>query len=235
MIYNKGVPPAADRDKSSANAKEETGGLQKMKKGRILFLVVSIAVILTAITVAHAASSAQPGSEFDPLVTKSYVDEQIQLLTQKIGSGTVSGGQTGGTPVTGTVDEQVLNNLRTDISDLMNLTIQAITKIQELEKRNLELVQRVESLESGFVVVEAAKGQKIFLGAGTEVLVRSGETKAIQGELGGLADATAAMDLTEGAVVPNQHLLISSRQDGRGILVTSDKAFMLIRGKYSIE
>jgi hypothetical protein len=211
-----------------------------MKRGRLLFLAVTLVAAIGAISAAQAASQAQPGSEFDPLVTKSYVDEQIQILTQKIGSGVVSnpGGSTqsgGGTQSAGTVDQQVIDNLRTDISDLINLTIQAVTRIQELEKRNLELIQKVEELQKGFVVVEASNGQKILLGSGSEVLVRSGQTKAIQGELGGLADVTAASDLMEGALIPNQHLLISSRNDGRGILVTSDKAYMLIRGSYSVE
>jgi hypothetical protein len=206
-----------------------------MKRGRILFLTVTLAAVIGAISVAQAASQAQPGSEFDPLVTKSYVDEQIQILTQKIGSGTVPVNSSEGTPSVGAADQQVINNLRTDISDLINLTIQAVTRIQDLEKRNLELIQKVEELQKGFVVVEAVKGQKILLGSGSEVLVRSGQTKAIQGELGGLADATAAADLSEGALITNQHLLISSREDGRGILITSDKAFMLIRGSYSIE
>ncbi len=206
-----------------------------MKKGRILFLTVTLVAVIGAISAAQAASQAQPGSEFDPLVTKSYVDEQIQILTQKIGSGTVTSNPSGGTPSVGTVDQQVINNLRTDISDLINLTIQAVTRIQDLEKRNLELIQKVEELQKGFVVVEAAKGQKILLGSGSEVLVRSGQTKAIQGELGGLADATAAADLSGGAPIPNQHLLISSRNDGRGIQITSDTAFMLIRGSYTIE
>lgn len=206
-----------------------------MKKGRIIFLTITLVAAIGAFTAAQAASSAQPGSEFDPLVTKSYVDEQIQILTQKIGSGTVTGNPSGGTPSVGTVDQQVINNLRTDISDLINLVIQAVTRIQDLEKQNLELITKVEELQKGFVVVEVSKDQKVLLGSGSEVLVRSGQTKAIQGELGGLADATAAADLSGGAPITNQHLLISSREDGRGIQVTSDKAFMLIRGKYTVE
>lgn len=209
-----------------------------MKKRRVLILTLVLVAALGALTASQAASQAQPGSEFDPLVTKSYVDEQIQILTQKIGSGTVTpstGSPSTTTPSTGSVDQQVINNLRTDISDLINLVIQAVTRIQELEKQNLELIEKVEELQKGFAVVEASKGQKILLGSGSEVLVRSGQTKAIQGELGGLADATSGADLQEGAQIPNQHLLISSRNDGRGILVTSDIAYMLIRGSYTVE
>lgn len=206
-----------------------------MRKKRVLFLTVSLVAIIATMTAAHAATQAQPGSEFDPLVTKSYVDEQIQLLTQKIGSATTPGKPSGGSTSTGSVDEQVLNNIRTDVTDLMNLVIESYTRIQTLEKQNLELIQKLEQTEKGFVVVEASKGQKIYLGSGSEVIVRSGETRSLQGELGGLADVTAAMDLTEGTVITNQHLLISARDDGRGIHVTSDKAFMMIRGDYSVQ
>ncbi|MDD4297756.1 MAG: hypothetical protein PHC69_12520 [Ruminiclostridium sp.] len=211
------------------------------KKRRVLYVAFLLILVVTAFTAAQAATSAQPGSEFDPLVTKSYVDEQIQLLTNKIGTGTPStggtntGANTGSSTGTGTVDEQVLNNIRTDVRDLINLTIDAFTRIDSLERQNIELIRRIEALEQGFVVVELSKGQKIILGAGSEILVRSGETTAISGELGGLADVTSAQDLTNGMRITNQHLLLSSRADGRGVFVASDKAFFLIRGSYTVE
>ncbi len=209
------------------------GVLKMRKKRRVLYVAFLLMAVVTAFTAAQAATSAQPGSEFDPLVTKSYVDEQIQLLTSKIGTGTPS---TGGTSTgTGTVDEQVLNNIRTDVRDLINLTIDAFTRIDSLERQNIELIRRIEALEQGFVVVELSKGQKVILGAGSEILVRSGETTAISGELGGLADVTSAQDLTNGMKITNQHLLLSSRADGRGVFVASDKAFFLIRGSYTVE
>jgi hypothetical protein len=204
------------------------------KRGRALFIAISFLTVIITITAAHAATSAQPGSEFDPLVTKSYVDEQIQKLSLKIGSGTSSGGTTGGTSPA-SVDEQVLINLRTDVRDLTNLIIDAYTKIQSLEKQNMELIKKVEALEQGFAVVELSKGQKVRLGSGSEAIVRSGETEAISGELGGLADVTSAKDLSGGMQITNQHLLISSRNDGRGIHVLSDKAFLLVRGSYTME
>ncbi|AGC69468.1 hypothetical protein Cst_c25110 [Thermoclostridium stercorarium subsp. stercorarium DSM 8532] len=202
-----------------------------MKRKRKFYILMALAAILSTVIIAHAATSAQPGSEFDPLVTKSYVDEQIQKLAEKIGSGK----STGSSKQTGSVDEQVIDNLRTDIRDLTNLIIDAYTKIQSLEKQNLELIQRIQALESGFVVVEATKGQVVVLGAGSEIIVRSGETTAISGMSGGLADVTGAKDLVTGDKVPNQHLLISSRDDGRGVKVVSDKAYMLIRGSYSVQ
>ena len=206
------------------------------KNKRVLFIVIAFICVTAAFTAAHAAAtSAQPGSEFDPLVTKSYVDEQIQKLSQKIGSGSSGSARPSTGTGSGSVDEQVINNLRTDVSDLTSLIIEAYMRIQSLEKQNMELIRKVEELEQGFTVVEAAKGQRILLGAGAEVIVRSGEALAVQGELGGLADVTAAKDLTGGMQITNQHLLISSRKDGRGLQVVSDVVFHLIRGGYTIE
>lgn len=206
------------------------------KNKRVLFIVIAFICVTAAFTAAHAAAtSAQPGSEFDPLVTKSYVDEQIHKLSQKIGSGSSGSARPSTGTGSGSVDEQVINNLRTDVSDLTSLIIEAYMRIQSLEKQNMELIRKVEELEQGFTVVEAAKGQRILLGAGAEVIVRSGEALAVQGELGGLADVTAAKDLTGGMQITNQHLLISSRKDGRGLQVVSDVVFLLIRGGYTIE
>jgi len=206
------------------------------KNKRVLFIVIAFICVTAAFTAAHAAAtSAQPGSEFDPLVKKSYVDEQIQKLSQKIGSGSSGSARPSTGTGSGSVDEQVINNLRTDVSDLTSLIIEAYMRIQSLEKQNMELIRKVEELEQGFTVVEAAKGQRILLGAGAEVIVRSGEALAVQGELGGLADVTAAKDLTGGMQITNQHLLISSRKDGRGLQVVSDVVFLLIRGGYTIE
>ncbi|HEY8421597.1 MAG TPA: hypothetical protein VIL05_07655 [Thermoclostridium sp.] len=202
-----------------------------MKK-QVNLLIVCV-LFFSAVLIANAASSAQPGSEFDPLVTKSYVDEQIQKLSEKIGSGKSTGGSS--SSKTGSVDEQVISNLRTDVRDLTNLIIDAYTKIQSLEKQNLELIQKMQALESGFTVVEASKGQAVLLGAGSEAIVRSGETTAMTGMYGGLADVTSGIDLKTGDVVPNQHLLISARDDGRGIKVVSDVAYLLIRGSYTIQ
>lgn len=203
-----------------------------MKKKGHLYLLIAVLTFFSSVVIAYAASSAQPGSEFDPLVTKSYVDEQIQKLAEKIGNGKSTGGSSS---KTGSVDEQIIDNLRTDVRDLTNLIIDAYIKIQSLEKQNLELIQKLQALENGFVVVEVSKGQIVLLGAGTEAIVRSGETTAISGMYGGLADVTSAKDLKTGDAIQNQHLLISAREDGRGIKVVSDVSYMLIRGGYSIQ
>jgi len=191
----------------------------KRKKG----LALAICAVLCTVTLigAKAASAGEPGSEADPLVTKSYVDQQIAQLSALIsGSGSSGSGS-------GTVDSKAIAQLQTDVGDLTSFIIGALQEIETLKNR-------VNALESGYQVVEAKAGQKVILAGGSEALLRSGAATAIKGTYGVLADATSGVDLNDGANVPVQHLLISSRSDGRGLNIKSN-AFLLIRGAYTIK
>ena len=173
-----------------------------------------------------SASGAQPGSELDPLVTKSYVDQKIAALQSSMPVGT--GTPTGGTSATGTVNSAEVVQLQTDVGELTHFIIDALTGVDTLKAR-------MNSLESGFVVVEVPSGKTLLLGGGSEAIVRSGSATAIGGTYGGLANVTSGTDLKNGAVVPNQHLLISSRSDGRGLKMGANTVFLLIRGGYTLK
>ncbi|MGM0396667.1 MAG: hypothetical protein ACQEP4_06390 [Bacillota bacterium] len=85
------------------------------------------------------------------------------------------------------------------------------------------------------VVVELQSGQILHGEAGTEIIKRSGEAVAIASSLGGLSDVTSGADIADGGKVPDNHLLIVPRSDGRGIFVTKDKTFVMVRGEYNIK
>jgi len=99
-----------------------------------------------------------------------------------------------------------------------------------------KLDDRTEAPSSGdaLVVVELQSGQVLEGGAGTEIIKRSGEAVAIASSLGGLSDVTAGADIADGGNVPTNHMLIVPRGDGRGIFVTKDKTFVMVRGEYNI-
>lgn len=169
-----------------------------------------------------SASGAQPGSEMDPLVTKSYVDQQIAALKSSVGTGS-----TAPAAGTGTVDNADVVQLQTDVGELTHFIIDALNGVDSLKAR-------MNSLESGFVVVEVPAGKTILLNGGSEAIVRSGSATAVGGTYGGLADVTSGADLKAGAAVTNQHLLISSRSDGRGLKIGANTVYLLIRGGYSL-
>lgn len=51
-----------------------------MRQNRMLF-ITSLVILLLTITIAAVAGAGTPGSEDDPVVTKSYVDQQIAELS----------------------------------------------------------------------------------------------------------------------------------------------------------
>lgn len=67
-----------------------------MKKNRGI-LILSLVVLLLAGTIAVAQAAGTPGSQDDPVVTKSYVDARVAELQKSIKNGTGSGGSAGNT------------------------------------------------------------------------------------------------------------------------------------------
>lgn len=191
-----------------------------MKKKKVIYPLFAVLLfLLVAVVIAQAAGS--PGSSTDPLVTKSYVDQQIAQLSARIGS---SGTSTGG----GTVDSAAVNQLQTDVGDLTKFVIDALTDIENVKSR-------VTVIENGFVVVQANKGQKLILASGSEAILRSGQATAFKGESGTLVDVSSGTDLLDGANVPVQHLVVTPKGDGRGMTIKSATAYLVIRGGYTVQ
>lgn len=85
-----------------------------------------------------------------------------------------------------------------------------------------------------FQVIEVNKGQTVMGKGGTEMILRSGTAKAIGSQSGGLSNLTSGKDLKSGENVPLNHLILIPRDDGRGLDITWDKTFILIKGGYEI-
>ncbi|MDQ2085610.1 hypothetical protein RBH29_04070 [Herbivorax sp. ANBcel31] len=105
-------------------------------------------------------------------------------------------------------------------------------ELKEMEKELMEVEKY-----GKFVALELEEGQTLIAGESGEIILRGGKAKAIAGEAGGLSDVTAGsgVDITTDEDVPLNHLLLVSRDDGRGIRVVSSKAWVLVKGPYEIE
>ncbi|NLJ56706.1 MAG: hypothetical protein GX334_06640 [Firmicutes bacterium] len=121
--------------------------------------------------------------------------------------------------------------------------------LQEEKNTLQQLEARLQKLETGaagrpvpaepgssaaFAIVTVAAGEKLLAGSGTEIILRSGRAKVLAGPGGGLSDLTAGCNLATGAPVKADHLLLSSRDDGRG-LIPESPVILLIRGDYRVE
>lgn len=147
-------------------------------------------ITLSLITVGQMvyASTKEPGSKEDPIVTLSYVELKLEQLKDYVDQKSFSSNQ----PNTG----------------------------DSVQSQTLE-------------VVELKKGQNLIAGAGTEIILRSGQAVAIVSSLGGLSDVTEGKDLKKDEKIPANHLLIIPRADGRGIRALTD-CFVLVRGGHTI-
>lgn len=123
-------------------------------------------------------------------------------------------------------------------------------ELQEERNKLRLLEERLQKLETGeagrpspaepavsaaaFEIVSVAAGDKLLAGSGAEIILRSGRAKVLAGSGGGLSDLTAGCNLATGAPVKADHLLLSSRDDGRGI-ISESQVILLIRGDFKVE
>ena len=93
---------------------------------------------------------------------------------------------------------------------------------------------------SSFSVQALKKGQRLVATGSCEMVLRSGAGYVIITSQGNIANGVGFSDLTGGAEVvngksaPKNHLLLASAGDGRLIEVTSDTAYFMVRGEYTV-
>ena len=147
----------------------------------------------------------------DPLVSLSYVEKITAEQNAKIADLTTR-----------------LTALETENASLKTTVASQNTTIDELRKT-------VSDVTGGYEVMNLKKGDKLFADTVCELILRSGTASVIAPGANGIADLTAAADLADSDIVPLQHsLMIPRGGDGRGILVTSDEIYIMVRGEYHL-
>lgn len=158
---------------------------------------------------AIGAGTSQPGTADDPVVTKSYVDQQIQKALNggtNAGSGSSAGSNSGSTGTGSTGGDTSLPPVVSGASDAVE-------------------------------IVTVKPGQQLIGKSGAEFIVRSGKAVIVSEGTNGVADLTDGVDLTNGQAAPTNHLL-SFPRDGRGITVLDGNKYSLtvmVRGGYSLK
>lgn len=139
---------------------------------------------------AGAGTTPLPGSEEDPLVTRSWV---VSYLNQVLGG---QGQQAGSLPPAGELPAP--------------------------------------ASMPRYRVVELQPGQQLLLGESSEMVLRVGKATALEGQGGGLSDLTEGKNIAAGQTIPRDHLILSPRDDGRG-LAAHASTVVLVRGNYRIK
>ncbi|WNS42650.1 hypothetical protein [Paenibacillus sp. MMS20-IR301] len=163
-------------------------------------------------TTAEGASvGSQPGTADDPVVTKSYVDQQIQKVLQ--GGGTVSTPTQAPSATTAPAATAAPTSAPTQSGGSSGSTSNAVE------------------------IVDVKPGQTLIAGAGAEFIVRAGKAVIYSQDSNGVADLTDGVDLANGLAAPSNHLL-SFPRDGRGITVQEGQTLglvVMVRGTYTLK
>ena len=178
----------------------EEGNTMKNRKKAYIISGALLAAGLFAVGQTSYGSGFEPGSNEDPLVTLSYVENKIDELSSNINDSLMS-------------MQNEINNIETQPGNPSGEETQG----------------------SQMQVVELDGGQTLIAGEGTEIIVRAGQVTAIDSEMGGLSDVTAAKDISEGEEIPTNHLIIVPRDDGRGLTALSEKVYLMVRGGYEVK
>ena len=221
-----------------------------------LMIVVLLGFFIVG-SLASASTPATPGSAQDPLITESYLQQQLELERQaREGIEArlvvverrlqVSSGQE---VTSGASDASALAALGERVSALeqrlgLQGAMQAVgaTWPEDIEMRLQRLEELLASPDAPIAVVQPVQeplalevislraGEAVLAEAGTEIILRSGSLTVIATGAGGIADLTAGRDLGDGEAISANHHLLVPRDDGRGV-VTDSGAIFLLRGK----
>ncbi len=172
-------------------------------------MILSYAALIISVTAAGTA-----GTETDPLVTVSYLNETF--LTQLLGK----------------VDEKLSVRDR-ELADKLNAQVQQDAKVLS-EKYGTGVPTNGGSGKSdSFTVVDIANGKTLYGEIGCEVMLRVGTAKCIAPSAPGLIDETDGTVLASGGALVKNHLYMMTI-DERGVTATAASTKVLVRGGYTI-
>lgn len=119
----------------------------------------------------------------------------------------------------------------------LNKQIAALqAKIEQLETAGGPMDPSVGSAEAGYEIVRVTEGMRLLAGGSCDIMLRSGTAVVIAPLASqGISDYTTGNEILDGEEITINHMLLIPRGDGRGILITSDEAYIMIRGAYALE
>ena len=165
--------------------------------------------LVTAALIGVAVAAGQQGTQADPLVTLSYLQQQAlpQLLAD--------------------VDEKVATR-QDELEDKLSAVADGYVA-------EVEAALGTSGGQSGgavYQVVELSAGQTLTASAACEILLRSGAAACVSDSSPGLVDMTDGSTLPNGGALKANHLYLATLE-GRGISA-STAVTLMVRGTYTI-
>ena len=194
-----------------AAAAERNGTYMKQKKWPLRLLSGGL---VTAALVGVAVAAGQQGSQSDPLVTLSYL--QQQALPQVLED----------------VDEKVAAR-QSELEDKLSAVADGYAA--EVEAALSGSAGTGSGSQTGgavYQVVELSAGQTLTGSAACELLLRSGTATCVSDSSPGLVDMTDGSTLANGGALKANHLYLATIE-GRGF-TAQNAVKVLVRGSYTV-
>lgn len=175
-----------------------------MNKSKVGYVVIGLICGLMFNSVVSMSASSLAGSESDPIVTKSYVEKKIIELEKRMN----------------------------DVNQAALLSTNSALEAKLESIKNTTLTQS--SPTSEFVLSQVKKGDFIAVSDGGLFIMRAGTAVAVASSSGGLSDLTTGENLLSDHAVKSNHLILVSKNDGRGIRMTYD-GWIMVKGTFKIQ
>ena len=176
------------------------------KKIWVVLTATAALLVLAAAVFATGEYSGSAGSEDDPLVTLSYINDIFTVEVQKF-------------------FRQELQTQTDSLRDSLETRIEALEDARDIAADG--------DGNAAFQKITLSSGSELVCKAGTELLLYSGSAYVIARELPGLLDTSGGVDLSRGEYMEKNHMYLVAA-DGNGICADGNIT-VLIRGSYEIE
>jgi hypothetical protein len=186
-------------------------------------IVISSLLLWTAGILTTSADTGptnyQPGTIDDPVITKSYFDQNISVkVAEELNKQTIT-------------EDKVRQIISNELSK--GTTGNAGSPQSQPTPPPVDVPEAAGSASS-LAIIELKPGQTLYGGSGTELIVRTGKVTVTSSDENGIPDVTSGKDIATGATVELNHLLIVPRE-GRGVKADAklkQDIYIMVRGPY---
>jgi hypothetical protein len=196
----------------------------------VKILISTLLIWISSMVIASADSSTvsnQAGTIDDPVITKSYFEQNIKLkVAEEMNKQTIN-------------ESKVKEIVASELAAIKQTPAPASpsTTTDSNSKPNIPDASNPASTSpAALKIINLDPGQSLYGGSGTEIIVRTGKVTVVSSDESGIPDVTSGKDIAAGATVDLNHLLIIPR-DGRGIKADAklkQDVYIMVRGTYLI-
>lgn len=185
-----------------------------MKKNHWGFRLAALLLVSYALLLVSVMAAGSPGSEGDPLVTLSYLNDTF--LAQVLGK----------------VDEK-LETRDKELAEKLSAQVDKDAQALSEQYGTEQITTGSDDNASTFTVVTLSKDQVLYGDIGCEVMLRVGTANCVASSAPGLIDETDGSTLGGGKALVKNHLYMMTI-DERGVKATAATTKLLVRGGYKV-